>query len=120
LFNGYDQLYNATIPVIDYWRGSIDNYHFYLDVGSVVPGYAGAFSSALNGLLYAVEGDPRSAARELVFVPLPFVGLKGEGMLAKESASTIEKAAVKGVDDAVKLDFGLDVLKRYGITPVAF
>jgi len=28
-------------------------------------------------------------------------------MLAKESASTIEKAAVKGVDDAVKLDLQL-------------
>ena len=66
LFNGYDQLYNASIPVIDYWSGTVYNYHFYLDAGSLVPGYTGAFSSALNSLLYVVEGDPRSAARELV------------------------------------------------------
>ncbi|MCE5286005.1 MAG: filamentous hemagglutinin N-terminal domain-containing protein [Pelosinus sp.] len=78
MINGKDKLYNASIPVIDYFSGFSYDYHFYIDSASNVTGaYAASLLTAVNSGLYALEGNPRAAFQEFALIPASFVKMKG-------------------------------------------
>lgn len=121
LINGYDQIYNFSIPVIDYWSGYYYDYHLYLDALSVAPaGFASGLASAVNGLLYAYEGDKKAAFIEFASIPLAVADLKGIGKLA--AGATVEQAAVKEAEKVgTKLtEFDLQLLAKGPDIPNSF